>query len=138
MVATLEELKKQSAEDLKINIDEIIEASANNCVLHNKYLSLLVDEKFRYKKLTLDMYKLRKARYRYYMGYEEEVPDEVLSDRGIKYHLEGDDEILELQKRIIVTEEKIRFLTETLSSIVSRGFNIKNIIEQRKIDLGIN
>lgn len=135
---TLNELKEKAAKDLLINLDEVIEAAANNCVLHNEYLGLLTDQKLLYKKLQLELNQLVRRRYRYYVGYEEDVPDEVLSDRGIKIHLEGDDEIFEHKKRMIIVEEKIRFLTETLSSIVSRGFNIKNIIEQRKIDLGIN
>lgn len=134
----LEELKKQAKNDLLIRIDDIIGAASDNCVIHNKYLGMLIQEKLLVKKLQIDMLKLRKARYRYYMGYDEEVPDEVLSDRAVKIHIEGDDEVLELQKRIIITEVKITYLIETLSSIVSRGFNIKNIIEQRKIDLGIN
>ena len=133
----IEELKKETTIDLKIDINNIINCSAENCLIHNKYLKLLIDEKLQLKKLQLEELKLRKQRYRWYMGYDESAPNEVLSDRGLKIHLEGDADLIEHHKKIIIREEKIRFLEETLSSIVARGFNIKNIIEQRKIDLGI-
>lgn len=133
-----EELKKEAEKDLKIDLGNLQNSAADNCLLHNKYLKLLVAERIKLKGLLLDQYKIRKERYRFYVGYAEgEVHNEVLPERGLKIYMDADDKLIEHQKKIIVTEERIKFLEETLNSIVARGFNIKNIIEQRKIELGI-
>jgi len=133
----LEELKEETTKDLKIDLLDMQGMAAGNCLLHNKYLKLYTEQRIQLKKLLLEQFSIRKRRYRFYMGYEKECHDEILSDRGLKIYLEGDDELLEHQKKIIIVEEKIKFLEETLSSIVARGFNIRNVIEQRKIEIGI-
>lgn len=135
---TLEQLKQQIREDLKINMADLSGAAAENCLLHNKYSNMLIDSKIQYKKEYLEFQKIKKNKYRYYMGYEETCLPEVLDARGVKVHIEGDDEVLAQQRKLFFLEEKIKYLEDTCSSFVSRGFNIKNIVEIKKIELGIS
>ncbi len=132
----LEELKEEVKRDLIINKNDLIGAAADNALIHHKYLCIYTDLRLQYKKELIDFNRIKKNSYRYWMGYERECPPEVLDARGVKYHMEGDDKVLDSQKRLFVLEEKIKFLEETISSIVSRGFNIKNIIEVKKFEMG--
>lgn len=134
----LEELKEQVKQDLRINTADLAAASAENCLLHNKYNNMLVDIKLQYKREYIEFQRIKKTAYRFYMGYEKECPPETLDARGVKIHIEGDEKVLEQQKRMFVLEEKIKYLEDTLSSFVARGFNVKNIIEVKKIELGIS
>ena len=134
---TLEQLKQQIREDLKINMADLSGAAAENCLLHNKYSNMLIDSKIQYKKEYLEFQKIKKNKYRYYMGYEETCPPEVLDARGVKVHIEGDDEVLAQQKRLFLLEEKINYLETTIASFTARGFNIKNIIEVKRLEAGI-
>jgi len=133
----LEELKVEIKKDLHIDRQNLVEASANNSLLHHKYTSMNTDLRLQYKRELIEFYKAKKIAYRYYMGYEMECPPETLDARGVKIHIEGDDKVLEIQKRLFVLEEKIKFLEESISSIVARGFNIKNMIEVMKFNSGV-
>lgn len=133
----LEELKVQLKQDLYIDQMHLADAAANNSLLHHKYSSMLVDLRIQYKRELIEFYRVKKTAYRYYQGYEMECPPETLDARGVKVHIEGDDKVLESQKKLFVLEEKIKFLEDACQSIVSRGFNIKNIIELKKFQAGV-
>ena len=133
-----EELQKEVDNDLKIDQFNLTGAAADNCLLHQKYLKLLFNERGLLKKLHLDLIRLKKNKYRYYMGYAEDCPPEELDKTGIKLHIEGDDEVIDLNKKIMFQEEKVKYLEDTCSSIVNRGYNIKHIIEVKKFENGIN
>lgn len=133
----LEDLKVQVKNDLYIDLQHLADAAANNSLLHNKYNCMLVDLRLQYKKEWIESQRAKKLSYRYYSGYEMECPSEILDARGVKIHIEGDDKVLEIQKRMCVLEEKIKFLEDTCQSFVSRGFNIKNIIEIKKFEAGL-
>lgn len=133
----LEDLKIEIAKDLKIDMQHLADASANNSLLHHKYNSMLIDLRLQYKREWIGFQKSKKNSYRYYSGYEMTCPPETLDSRGVKIHIEGDDDVLEIQKRMCVLEEKIKFLEDTCQSIVSRGFNIKTIIEIKKFEAGL-
>lgn len=133
----LEDLKVEIKKDLYIDQQHLAEAAANNALLHHKYTSMVTDLRLQYKRELIEFYKAKKTAYRYYMGYEMQCPPETLDARGVKVHIEGDDKVLEVQKKLFVLEEKIKFLEESISSIVARGFNIRNIIEIKKFNAGV-
>lgn len=133
----LEELKEEIKKDLYIDQSHLADAAAQNSLLHHKYTSMATELRLQYKRELIEFYKAKKLAYRYYMGYEMECPPETLDARGVKVHIEGDEKVLECQKKLFVLEEKIKFLEESISSIVARGFNIKNIIEIKKFNAGV-
>ena len=133
----LEELKVEIKKDLHIDQLHLADAAANNSLLHHKYTSMNTDLRLQYKRELIEFYRVKKYAYRFYQGYEFECPPETLDARGVKVHIEGDDKVLEVQKRLYVLEEKIKFLEESISSIVARGFNIKNMIEVMKFNSGV-
>lgn len=133
----IEDLKEQLKTDLKINQSDLAGAAAENSLLHNKYLNMLLDIKLQYRREYIDFQRAKRKSYRYYMGYEAECPPEVLDARGVKVHIEGDETILEIQKRMFLLEEKIKYLEESIGSIVARGFNIKNVLTAKMFEAGI-
>jgi len=133
----LEELKVEIKKDLHIDQLHLADAAANNSLLHHKYNCMLVDLRLQYKKEWIGFQRSKKNSYRYYSGYDMTCPPETLDSRGVKIHVEGDDDVLEIQKRMCVLEEKIKFLEDTCQSFVSRGFNIRNMIEIKKFNAGL-
>jgi len=133
----LEDLKSELKTDLYIDQQHLADAAANNSLLHQKYSAMTVDLRMQYKRELIEFYRVKKTAYRYYQGYEMTCPPETLDARGVKVHIEGDDKVLEIQKRLFVLEEKIKFLEDACQSIVARGFNIRNIIEIKKFQAGL-
>ncbi len=133
----LDELKQEVKKDLYIDKNDLISGAAENAIIHHKYLCIYTDLRLQYKKELIDFNRIKKDSYRYWMGYESECPPEVLDARGVKYHMEGDEKVLDSQKRLFVLEEKIKYLESVISSFVSRGFAIKNIIDIKKFEAGL-
>ena len=132
-----EELKESIKEDLKIDLRDLENAAANNSLLYHKYNTILTESKVHFRKLWIKHQETKKRTYRYYTGLEEECPPETLDSTGVKFHMAGDKDMLEDQKIMFMLEEKIKYLESACQNFISRGFNIKNIIDLRKLESGI-
>jgi len=52
-------------------------------------------------------------------------------------YLPGDEQIQAAQKEYILAKEKVEFAERTLKSLIGAGFDIRNVIEYRKLLSGI-
>ena len=139
----LEELQRESEEDLKLSLDKLDEESSRTPTLYNKY-----HKEYRLVKMELfciecRMKNLYKEKWLYYTGKEKK---EVYTDaplghklmkNDVKIFIESDEEIQKLSFTIFNTENKLEFLKLTLEEISKRTFHIKNALEAIKVRFGI-
>lgn len=128
-------------DDLNLDAESLKIAS-----LHSKYLALLSEERMSLRKLNIERRTLMKTLTEYYRGDLNNPEDlkkigrdpyakKVMKAEVINY-VEADPDILKIDAKIEMQQEKVDTLLEIMKSINSRGFSIKNIIEWRRLTFG--
>jgi hypothetical protein len=144
-----------------MNLDEIIEnwkidsvidsynisnEAIKNAKLHSKYLTELVNFKSKLIDLKSDYNLMRQFKRRYYRGElsKEELTKYSLAQYQGPKHLktelveilDGDVDLINIQKEIDIVELGISSIETIIKAIFSRGFDIKNHIENEKFRSG--
>jgi hypothetical protein len=144
---TLEELRTSVEKDMVIDKTSLDSESLKIPQLHNKYLNHFHDARFVIKKLKQDYKILETRKWEYYSGRmsEEELrtfgwtqfPHRVLKG-DIERYLSSDADLVTIQNRITLHEEKILYLEEVLKMIANRGWQIRNAIDWIRFTHGVN
>ena len=141
-----DEMKQMITKDLKIDQTALDRESANTPQLHNKYLTMFMDEKLRLKKLQNEAAVLRRNLWLYYTGRmsEEELKDlqwEPFQLNVLK--TEADDLItsdrhwIELDGRVAFQSEKVEYLENVVKIINNRQWQIRAMIDWIKFTQGV-
>ena len=113
--------------------------------LHSKYLKIFTDERLALRKLEQDRKQLVLMKNDYYRGV---LPEEDLKENGwepfrmtvlksdIPMYIEADQDMVKLNLRISIQQEKVDTLEAIIKSISNRGFLIKSAIEFEKFKVG--
>ncbi|UOL48790.1 recombination repair and ssDNA binding protein [Pseudomonas phage Astolliot] len=133
---TLIELQAKLEADLKIDPSKLLDETSSNLNLHAQYFSNLLRARIELKRQQIAMRELEKNRYNYYAGFAPDVYEYNLDARAIKFNLEGDKEILDMQKTITMLEIKLEFFAKACDLFKDRGFAIKNQIDLLKFQSG--
>jgi hypothetical protein len=138
---TFEELQDEWDQDSTLNSTNIGEESIRTPKLHAKYLRIHSKEKMKLLSLQHRYKILRGEKKEFFINPTKEVMQEKnwkIPERGkilksdIESFLDIDPEILDLELKIGVQQEKVEYLKSILQSINGRSFIIKNFIEERK------
>lgn len=138
---TFEELQDEWDKDSTLNSTNIGEESIKTPKLHAKYLRIYSKEKMKLISFQHRYKILRGEKKEFFINPTKEVMQEKnwkMPERGkilksdIESFLDIDPEILELELKIGVQQEKVEYLKSILQSINGRSFVIKNFIEERK------
>lgn len=136
----LEEIQEFWEKDSVIDFTDLFSESLKIPQLHSKYYNILLAEK---KTLSFAFKKYKELKHDKSEFLINPNPEDV-KERGWKpphrtiikselpQFLEGDKEILELELQIGLQQEKVEFLKSIIQSFSSRGYLIKNAIEDRK------
>lgn len=134
---SLSELQAKLEQDLKIDPSKLMEETANNLNLHAWYFHQMLSCKALLKRANLEFKDLERVKYNYYANKADHVYIYNLDNRGIKYNLEGDRDILEKQKGMMMLELKIEFFLKACDLLKDRGYAIKNQIDLLKFQNGV-
>lgn len=110
--------------------------------LHNKYLKLLQQESLTLKRLMTERDELVKERWLYYMGkaddavYQKEPFDLKITRNDVDIFINGDAKVIKNKGKLEYQQEKVKFLEETIRSINSRNWNIRNFIAWKEFISG--
>lgn len=138
---TFEELQDSWDSDSKIDSTNIGQESIRTPQLHAKYIKLYFAEKTKLLKHQHKYKTLRAEKKEFFINPTKEVMQEKqwkIPERGkilkseIESFLDYDSELLEMELKIGVQQEKVEYLKMILQSINGRTFVIKNFIEERK------
>lgn len=141
----LDEIHQMWSDDCNIDRLELGEESLKIPKLHSKYLRVYSEERLILKRLEEERKEFVKLKYDYYRGI---LPEEDLKANGwlpfqlnvlksdVPMYLEADQEIVKLNLRVAVQQEKVDTLEAIIKSISNRSFLIRNAIEYEKFKVG--
>jgi Recombination, repair and ssDNA binding protein UvsY len=141
----LEDILEMWSEDCNVNRLELGEESLKLPKLHSKYLRIYTEERLLLKRLEEERKELVLMKHDYYRGI---MPEEDLKANGwepfrlniiksdLPMYLDADQDIIKLNLRVAMQQEKVDALESIIRSINNRGYLIKNAIEYEKFKVG--
>lgn len=141
----LDDIHTLWADDCNIDRTELGEESLRIPKLHSKYLRMYSEERMLLRKLEEERKELVKLKHDYYRGI---LPEEDLKANGwtpfqlsvlksdVPLYLDADQDVIKLNLKISVQQEKVDTLEAIVRSISNRGYLIKNAIEYEKFKVG--
>ena len=139
---TLDELKHQVREDLKVDDEHLDTESLKNQEIKATYL----DHKSRYELLLYrakgDYKRLYREKWEYYGGkadakvYASKPFDLKVLKTDLSVYITSDDEVIDAENKIGYLETVVDYIKGVIKSVDNRGWDIKNAIEWKKFEAG--
>ena len=141
----LEQIQDMWEKDSKIDPDNLHDESLKIPQLHSKYYTLYNTITLLRERAKEQYSKVRLERYNYFTGkapaevyVEEPFPYKVREKDAIQRHLEADDKMNKVDRKIKYYDIMLKFLEEIIRNISGRTYQIKNAIEWNKFQAGYN
>lgn len=132
-------IEEEIEKDLIIDKTDLAHESATNPIKHFKYLRMLKEKKKQLKIIESKMKQTKASRYLFYIGkHPLKNCNTEFEKSQIKPVLEGDTELIKAENEVYKIKNEVEMLEEVLRIFVNRGFAIRNIIDIRKMENGIN
>jgi hypothetical protein len=141
----LEEIHEWWAVDCEVDRTELGEESLKIPKLHSKYLRVYSEERMLLKRLEEERKQFAHLKNDYYRGI---LAEEDLKEHGwepfrlnvlksdVPMYVDSDTDMIKLNLRIAMQQEKVDILESIIRSINNRGYLIKNAIEYEKFKVG--
>ena len=139
---TLDELKMQVREDLKVDDEHLDTESLKNQEIKATYL----DHKSRYELLLYrakgDYKRLYREKWEYYGGkadakiYASKPFDLKVLKTDLSVYITSDEEVIDAENKIGYLETVVDYIKGVIKSVDNRGWDIKNAIEWKKFEAG--
>jgi len=141
----LDEIHNMWSQDCEMNRIELGEEALKIPKLHSKYLRMFSDERMLLRKLEEDRSTLKLLKIDYYRGV---LPEEDLRANGwepfrlsvlksdLPMYLDADQDIVKINLKISVQQEKVDTLEAIIKSISNRGYLIKSAIDFERFKVG--
>lgn len=141
----LEEIHELWAQDCEMSPYELGQEALKVPKLHSKYLQIFSQEKMILKKMDEDRKQLILLKYDYYRGV---LPEEDLRAQGwepfrlsviksdVGKYIDADQDIIKLNLKVSVQQEKVDTLEAIIKAITNRGFLIKSAIDWERFKVG--
>lgn len=136
----IEDIIEAWKKDCVIDQTSIGDESLNTAKLHAKYASLWTSEKIRLHQYYRQFKALKAEKEDFFFNPTSEKvkegwkipPKGKLLKSEIPRFVEYDSDVLDMELKIGVQQEKIELLKSILGQISTRGFAIKNMLEDRR------
>lgn len=141
----LDEILDMWSADCNVDRTELGEEALKIPKLHSKYLRIFTDERLTLRKMEEDRKQLVLIKHDYYRGV---LPDEDLKANGwepfrmsvlksdIPMRMDADQDIVKINLKIAMQQEKVDTLESIIKSISNRGFLIKSAVDYEKFKVG--
>ena len=140
---TLDELKLQVSQDLKVDDEHLDTESLKNQEIKAKYL----DHKSKFELLLFkakgDYKRLYREKWEYYGGkadakiYASKPFDLKVLKTDLGVYISADEEIIDAENKIGYLETVVDYIKGVIKSVDNRGWDIKNAIEWKKFEAGL-
>ena len=140
---TLDELKAQVMQDLRVNDEHLDTQSLKNQEIKAKYLDTKSKFELLLYKAKGDYKKLYREKWEYYGGkadakvYATKPFDLRVLKTDLGVYISADEEIIDAENKIGYLETVIDYIKGVIKSIDNRGWDIKNAIEWKKFEAGV-
>ena len=118
--------------------DDLFDAARNIPILHSKWIDKYLRIQLLKKEKEYEYKKVYKQKYSYYMGREEDAPDEKIMKTEVQIYIDADEEIIKLKAMVDLYDKLESTLKEILNNINNRSFQIKNAIDWLRYSRGID
>ena len=139
---TLDELKLQVQNDLRVNDEHLDTESLKNQEIKAKYL----EHKSRFELLLFkakgDYKRLYREKWEYYGGkadakiYATKPFDLKVLKTDLAVYITSDEEVIDAENKIGYLETVVDYIKGVIKSVDNRGWDIKNAIEWKKFEAG--
>jgi hypothetical protein len=142
----ISDIKKMAFDDVQIDNTSLDRESSIIPQQHNKYLSILSDEKLVLARYEADLNILRKNKWLYYSG---KLSEEELSEHGwepfqlnilrndVDRFLESDQDIIDLALKVALQKEKVNDVESVVKIISNKIWSIRASIDWIKFTQGL-
>ena len=140
---TLDELKLQVSQDLRVDDEHLDTESLKNQEIKATYL----DHKSKFELLLFkakgDYKRLYREKWEYYGGkadakiYASKPFDLKVLKTDLGVYISADEEIIDAENKIGYLETVVDYINGVIKSVDNRGWDIKNAIEWKKFEAGV-
>ena len=140
---TLDELKLQVSQDLRVDDEHLDTESLKNQEIKATYL----DHKSKFELLLFkakgDYKRLYREKWEYYGGkahakiYPTKPFDLKVLKTDLGVYISADEEIIDAENKIGYLETVVDYIKGVIKSVDNRGWDIKNAIEWKKFEAGL-
>ena len=140
---TLDELKLQVSQDLRVDDEHLDTESLKNQEIKATYL----DHKSKFELLLFkakgDYKRLYREKWEYYGGkadakiYASKPFDLKVLKPDLGVYISADEEIIDAENKIGYLETVVDYIKGVIKSVDNRGWDIKNAIEWKKFEAGL-
>lgn len=141
----LEDIFAEWEKDSKIDRTNLGNEAIAIPALHNKYYQIFMNEKLLLRKYQEQQKKLKLDKQEFYfMGPTEETeakgwklpPQGKILKADVSTYVEADQDVINLNLKIGIQQEKVEFVMSIIKSLVNRGFQIKSAIDWERFQVG--
>lgn len=134
---TLDEMRSELEQDMKINLLSIQAESADNPKIYGKWIRYSADIKRQLIVANNDLTKITAERFRYYTGRsEDDVCVDLYDKSELKFVMPADAKIIAANTKVALLEIMYDFCKQAIDSTKQRGYSIKSIIDVRMLEAG--
>lgn len=142
----LSDIKKMVFDDVQIDNTSLDRESSIIPQQHNKYLSILSDEKLVLARYEADLNILKKRKWLYYSG---KLSEQELAEYGwepfelsilrndVDRFLESDTDIIDLALKVALQKEKVNYVESVVKLISNKIWSIRASIDWIKFTQGV-
>lgn len=142
---TLDEIHELWNTDSSLSAMNLERSISGVPALHSQYLKFMTNEKMLLRKLEEQRKQLVKLKYEYYQGI---LSEEDLKENGweplrqkilrsdISMYIDADSDVVKLNLKIAVQQQKVDVLEQIIRHISNRGFLIKSMIDWERFKVG--
>jgi hypothetical protein len=139
----LEKFKEMVDIDIAIDDSDLTAESMRSPMIHSKYLKILVETNMELERLKVDLAKVYKNRWSYYMGngtneeYRKNPQPIKVLKTDVKMYLEADDVMSAMKLKVKAQEGLVKFVDSVIANVhFNRTKTIRDIIDWRKFEAG--
>ena len=118
--------------------DDLSDEARRIPILHAKWLDKYLRIQLLRKEKEYNYNILYRQKYSYYMGREENAPEERIIKTEVPIYIKGDSDIIKAQATLDLYEKLEDALKQVLNNINNRSFQIKNAIDWLRYSRGID
>ena len=141
----LDEIHDMWAKDNEVSIAQFDLSISAVPIMHSKYLRIMSNEKMILRRMEEDRRELVKLKHDWFRGV---LSSEELKEHGwepnrlsilksdIPMHLDADKDIINMNLKIAVQQEKVDVLEQIIRHIANRGYLLKTMLDWEKFKVG--
>ena len=135
---TLEKLKAELTQDIKIDPTKLAEELLRNSYLYSKCANYLADVRTQLSRADVELKRVTANRLNFYTGRStSEVCDYVYqTSTELKMVIAADEMVIRAEVKYQIYDNMITLILKAMDAIKGRGFDIKAAMEQRQFEQG--